>query len=323
MTSNTDEQSIKMILLGNTGVGKSSLVMRLVDQQFTSTSIQTVGIDFRQHLINLGGNMCKLQVWDTAGDERFRTITRSYLNGVHCIIVVCDLTDEDSIASVPAWLDEARTCALAPSQWSGLPPVLTVAANKADAVPDPAAAVAKLKLSLGGVPVFPVSAKEGGPGVAQCFAKSAALCAVRDAGSVGATPPTLTSTLSFARPKPVSKKPSSSKTTKAPALGSAAASRRVTPPGASLALALAGATGGGCFGSDGVLPQPDMGDVVAGCVRPLISGWEMMRQMAKSCVATASTSDDKPKTVVEAPPADHVVGVKEPEVMHRPVSASM
>ncbi|CAN1195562.1 GTP-binding protein YPTM2 [Linum perenne] len=80
----------KLLLIGDSGVGKSCLLLRFADDSYLDSYISTIGVDF----------------WDTAGQERFRTITSSYYRGAHGIIVVYDVTDQESFNNVKQWLNE-------------------------------------------------------------------------------------------------------------------------------------------------------------------------------------------------------------------------
>jgi len=87
-------------------VGKSCLLLRFADDTYTESYISTIGVDFKIRTIELDGKTIKLQIWDTAGQERFRTITSSYYRGAHGIIVVYDVTDNESFNNVKQWLHE-------------------------------------------------------------------------------------------------------------------------------------------------------------------------------------------------------------------------
>ncbi|KAF4306993.1 putative rab gtpase protein [Botryosphaeria dothidea] len=87
---------IKLLLIGDSGVGKSCCLLRFSEDSFTPSFITTIGIDFKIRTIELDGKRVKLQIWDTAGQERFRTITTAYYRGAMGILLVYDVTDERS-----------------------------------------------------------------------------------------------------------------------------------------------------------------------------------------------------------------------------------
>uniref|UniRef100_A0A7S4PH67 Uncharacterized protein n=1 Tax=Guillardia theta TaxID=55529 RepID=A0A7S4PH67_GUITH len=96
----------KLLLIGDSGVGKSCLLLRFADDTYTESYISTIGVDFKIRTLELDGKTVKLQIWDTAGQERFRTITSSYYRGAHGIIVVYDVTDQESFNNVKQWMNE-------------------------------------------------------------------------------------------------------------------------------------------------------------------------------------------------------------------------
>jgi Ras-related protein Rab-1A len=96
----------KLLLIGDSGVGKSCLLARFADDTFSSSFTSTIGVDFKIRTVELDGKIVKLQIWDTAGQERFKTITSSYYRGAHGIIVVYDVTNQNSFNNVKTWLNE-------------------------------------------------------------------------------------------------------------------------------------------------------------------------------------------------------------------------
>jgi Ras-related protein Rab-1A len=99
----------KLLLIGDSGVGKSSLILRFVDDTFSEKYFSTIGVDFKLKNVVAGKNdiTARLQVWDTAGQERFRTVTSSYYGGAKGILLVFDLTDMESFENVKLWFGEA------------------------------------------------------------------------------------------------------------------------------------------------------------------------------------------------------------------------
>eukprot|EP00123_Amoebidium_parasiticum_P019368 comp24761_c0_seq1/m.46874 comp24761_c0_seq1/g.46874 ORF comp24761_c0_seq1/g.46874 comp24761_c0_seq1/m.46874 type:complete len:225 (-) comp24761_c0_seq1:702-1376(-) len=95
---------IKLLLIGDSGVGKSCLLMRFCEDSFTPSFITTIGIDFKVRTVDLDGKKIKLQIWDTAGQERFRTITTAYYRGAMGILLTYDVTDVNTFNNLGTWL---------------------------------------------------------------------------------------------------------------------------------------------------------------------------------------------------------------------------
>ena len=100
------DQLFKILLLGDAGVGKSSIILRYTKNEFNAKMVSSIGVDFKTKDIIVNDKRVKLQIWDTAGHERFRTITTSYYRGAHGIVTVFDLTDRESFEHIGKWLDE-------------------------------------------------------------------------------------------------------------------------------------------------------------------------------------------------------------------------
>ena len=97
----------KLVLLGESAVGKSSLVLRFVKDQFDDYRESTIGAAFLTQTVSLDAQTTvKFEIWDTAGQERFRTITNGYYRGADGILIVYDLTDRDSFDNVNMWYEE-------------------------------------------------------------------------------------------------------------------------------------------------------------------------------------------------------------------------
>lgn len=95
---------IKLLMIGDSSVGKTCLLLRYANDSFSSMFITTIGIDFKIKNIVLDNKRIKLQIWDTAGQERFRTITTSYFRGAQGIFIVYDVTERESFKNISNWL---------------------------------------------------------------------------------------------------------------------------------------------------------------------------------------------------------------------------
>ncbi|CAG9310356.1 unnamed protein product [Blepharisma stoltei] len=100
---------IKLLVIGDSGVGKTCFLLRFSDDNFTSSHLTTIGIDFKLKTVDVEGSKIKLQIWDTAGQERFRTITQSYYKGAMGIILIYDCTDENSFNNIRNWMQQIKT----------------------------------------------------------------------------------------------------------------------------------------------------------------------------------------------------------------------
>jgi small GTP-binding protein len=98
----------KIVLLGDSGVGKSNLLTRFVHNTFAADSKSTIGVEFATKSIETEGRRVKLQIWDTAGQERFRAITSAYYRGALGALLIYDVTRRETFAGVEKWLDELR-----------------------------------------------------------------------------------------------------------------------------------------------------------------------------------------------------------------------
>lgn len=98
----------KYIIIGDTGVGKSCLLLQFTDKRFQPVHDLTIGVEFGARMVTIDSKHIKLQIWDTAGQESFRSITRSYYRGAAGALLVYDITRRDTFKHLSRWLDEAR-----------------------------------------------------------------------------------------------------------------------------------------------------------------------------------------------------------------------
>ena len=82
------DELIKVLIIGDSGVGKSCLLLRYTDNTFTDSFISTIGVDFKTKIVDINGKKIKMECWDTAGQERFQTITASYYRGASGKIII-------------------------------------------------------------------------------------------------------------------------------------------------------------------------------------------------------------------------------------------
>ena len=102
------EHILKVVIIGDSGVGKSCILLRYVDELFTESFIVTIGVDFKFKTIDIDDKKVKIQIWDTAGQERFRSITTAYYRGADCLIIVYDITNRETFNNVEKWIKDAR-----------------------------------------------------------------------------------------------------------------------------------------------------------------------------------------------------------------------
>jgi Ras-related protein Rab-1A len=98
----------KIVLVGDSGVGKSSLVLKYTDGIYSDAFISTIGVDFKIHTLVINNKKIKLQIWDTAGQERFKSITCNYYRGATCVIFVYDITNIESFDNLLTWINEMK-----------------------------------------------------------------------------------------------------------------------------------------------------------------------------------------------------------------------
>ena len=126
-TESDYDMSFKVLMLGESGVGKSCVARRYLDDTFDEESVPTVGTDFGRRIVRTEtGARVNMMVWDTAGQERFRSLTTSFYRGAHAFVVVYDVADPATFAKVPYWLDQIAAHATLPDA------IRVLVANKID-----------------------------------------------------------------------------------------------------------------------------------------------------------------------------------------------
>ncbi len=107
LTKNKDYDYIfKLVLIGDTCVGKSCILVRFSDDIFDDNYVTTIGVDFRFKTMVVKNKVVKIQIWDTAGEERYRSITTAYYRGAAAIIICCDCTNKESFNNIKNWVEE-------------------------------------------------------------------------------------------------------------------------------------------------------------------------------------------------------------------------
>ncbi|OHT17228.1 GTP-binding protein YPT1 [Tritrichomonas foetus] len=112
-------------IVGNSGVGKTSILQRLYKQTFSNNNLPTIGIEYKAHLVPIEGETVKFVIWDTSGQDRFRNIVINYFKIVHGVIIVFDLTDRKSFIDINRWLEYIRLL-------NSSDPVIFLVGNKSD-----------------------------------------------------------------------------------------------------------------------------------------------------------------------------------------------
>ncbi|KAM9174927.1 ras-related protein Rab-18-B-like [Mergus octosetaceus] len=98
--------TLKLLLIGDSAVGKSSLLLRFTDGSFEPCLKPTIGVDFKVKKMVVDGHAVQLAIWDTAGQERFRTLAPSYYRGAQGVVLVYDVTRKDTFTGLESWLNE-------------------------------------------------------------------------------------------------------------------------------------------------------------------------------------------------------------------------
>ena len=98
----------KYIIIGDSAVGKSNILLRYIHERFNEEFQSTIGVEFGAKNIEINNKICRVQIWDTAGQESFRSITRAYYKNSVCACVVYDITNRNSFQNVQLWIDDCK-----------------------------------------------------------------------------------------------------------------------------------------------------------------------------------------------------------------------
>lgn len=105
-TVDSEDETFKILLLGDSGVGKTSFLLQYTESQFNNVFISTIGVEYKMKVFNYRNKLVKFQIWDTAGQERFKAITRNYLRGSHGILLMYDITNDTTFDNIKQWLKQ-------------------------------------------------------------------------------------------------------------------------------------------------------------------------------------------------------------------------
>jgi len=154
----------KLLMIGDAGVGKSSMLLRFTDDSFDDHIQSTIGVDFKVKHMDVMDKRVKLTIWDTAGQERFRTLTSSYYRGAQGVVMVYDVTRRDSFENLEQWLKEIKL--YSPNNGEGV--VKLLVGNKVDLDREVSREEAEAWARSQGMLFLEASAKTK-MGIRQCF----------------------------------------------------------------------------------------------------------------------------------------------------------
>ena len=145
----------KILIIGDSGVGKSNLLLRYVKNEFASDMRSTVGVEFGTKMLKIENYDVKAQIWDTAGQERYRAITSAYYKGAKGVLIVYDITRKNSFDNVDKWLNDFK-------MKSDEDAAIVIVGNKSDLINEREVSIeeATLKAQVNHLAFFETSAKE-------------------------------------------------------------------------------------------------------------------------------------------------------------------
>ena len=103
------DEKLKLMILGDSNVGKTSILRKYCKNEFTGSYVATIGIDFQLKYLNIDGKKIKLQIWDTAGQERYRVVTKNYFNTSDGFLIIYDITNRESFLNINNWIEQINT----------------------------------------------------------------------------------------------------------------------------------------------------------------------------------------------------------------------
>ena len=105
--SGKQELKLKILIIGDSAVGKTSLLLKYVENYFPETHMATIGVEYKTKVIETSKYKVNLNIWDTAGQERFKSITKSFFNGANGIVFVYDITESSTFSGVKNWIKDS------------------------------------------------------------------------------------------------------------------------------------------------------------------------------------------------------------------------
>lgn len=105
---NDDEIEFKVLLVGDSKVGKTSILLQFTEETYSEAHVMTIGIDYKVKRIQMDNYKINLKIWDSAGQERFQSITKNYYKGADAVVFVFDITDRDSFTNLKKWIKQAE-----------------------------------------------------------------------------------------------------------------------------------------------------------------------------------------------------------------------
>lgn len=152
--ANNDILQFKILTLGDTQVGKTSLILRYTENTFSESHLSTIGVDFQLKKINHKGKPIEIQVWDSAGQEKYRSISKQYYNRAHGVLLVYDVTNRNTFTAIKQWMKDIENNVQ-------VKPIIVLVGNKSDLDAEIEQDEAKELANKFGIQFFSTSAKTG------------------------------------------------------------------------------------------------------------------------------------------------------------------